>query len=93
MSAPTPGCGWSRRCACRGTEVVVAPAGDAREALRELNADADVVYAELDARRHAADVDPGMDDLWGLENIGQNLALLGLRDDRRRHGRHSRPGS
>ena len=55
----------------------MAPAGDAREALRELNADADVVYAELDARRHAADVDPGMDDLWGLENIGQNLPFWG----------------
>ena len=39
---------WSTRCGCPRTEVVVAPAGEATQALRELNADRDVVYAELD---------------------------------------------
>jgi subtilisin family serine protease len=55
------------------TEVVTAPAGDAHDALRELNADADVVYAELDARRQAAEVDTWMGLLWGLRNTGQSI--------------------
>ena len=50
------------------TEVVSAPAGGARDALRELNADTDVVYAELDVRREAFSNDPYFPDLWGLEN-------------------------
>ena len=58
------------------TEVVSAPAGDAREALRELRADDDVVYAELDARRQAFADDPCFADLWGLENTG---ALVDVR--------------
>ena len=62
------------------TEVVVAPAGDAREALRELNADADVVYAELDSRRQAfADEpdDPLFPALWAVENTGNGVTFFG----------------
>ncbi len=56
------------------TEVVTAAPGDVRAALRELNADPDVVYAEPDFIRHAtAEVipnDPDFPKQWGLHNLG-----------------------
>jgi thermitase len=53
------------------TEVVTAPAGRAAAALRELRADADVVYAEPDAPRHAlaADPDPHLGLQWAIPRI------------------------
>jgi subtilisin family serine protease len=51
------------------TEVVTAPSTKATSALRELNADDDVVYAELD-RPRVADADPYRTWLWGLNNTG-----------------------
>src|SRR5918998_169425 len=50
------------------TEVVAAEPGDVADALRDLNADPDVVYAERDGIRSAA-ADPEIDDLWGLGAI------------------------
>jgi Subtilase family/Thrombospondin type 3 repeat len=60
------------------TEVVTAPAGKASKALRVLNADPDVVYAERDRLRTVqesavAEPDPGMGWLWGIHNEGQVL--------------------
>jgi hypothetical protein len=58
------------------TEVVAAPAGDAKVALRELNADPDVAYAELDHRISVSGPppnDPDFDIQWGLENDGNVL--------------------
>jgi thermitase len=62
------------------TDVVTAPTGDATQALRELNADGDVVYAELDRVRTVESTDPppdvadpGMAWLWGIHNDGQVL--------------------
>ena len=54
------------------TEVVAAPAGEASSALRELQADADVVYAELDRPIHAMSNDPLYSSLWGLENAADH---------------------
>ena len=54
------------------TEVVAAPAGDAAAALRELRADDDVVYAEID-RRRSANADPYMPWMWGLQNTGNRF--------------------
>jgi Subtilase family/Thrombospondin type 3 repeat len=53
------------------TEVVVAAPGDTRDALRDLNRDRDVVYAELDHRRRAFAPDQFMRYLWAFENEGQ----------------------
>jgi subtilisin family serine protease len=50
------------------TEVVAAVPGDVRDALRDLNADPDVVYAERD-RPIAASADAETDPLWGLSAI------------------------
>src|SRR5918998_5727532 len=51
------------------TEVVAAAPGDVHDALRDLNADPDVVYAEQDRPIHAsASDDPFFWYLWGLEN-------------------------
>jgi thermitase len=61
------------------TEVVVAPTGEAATALRELRADDDVVYAELD-RRRTANADQEMAWLWGLHNTGTNRFLGGTSD-------------
>jgi thermitase len=61
------------------TEVVGAPTGDASGALRELRADGDVVYAELD-RRRTANADQQMTWLWGLHNTGTNRFLGGTAD-------------
>src|SRR4051794_4791065 len=63
------------------TEVVAAPAGQAGDALRQLRADEDVVYAELDARRYASAIDPGMPDLWGLNNTGADVQDFGAGTD------------
>jgi subtilisin family serine protease len=52
------------------TEVVSAPSEQARKALRELNADPDVAYAELDRPIRAFSDDPDFGYLWGLENLG-----------------------
>jgi len=49
------------------TEVVAARPGDVLDALRDLNADPDVAYAELNRPIHAADVET--EDLWGLERL------------------------
>jgi thermitase len=51
------------------TEVVAARSGQTSEALRELNSDDDVVYAELD-RKRVANGDQWMPLLWGLNNTG-----------------------
>jgi thermitase len=53
------------------TEVVTAPAGDVNDALRELNRDRDVEYAELDRTRSAFAGSNYFDYLWGLNNTGQ----------------------
>ena len=63
------------------TEVVSAPAGEASEALRELRADDDVVYAELDSRRQAFPDDPFFEELWGLENTGAPVDWFGVGTD------------
>jgi subtilisin family serine protease len=52
------------------TEVVAAPARDARRALRELNADGDVVYAEFDRPIRAFSDDPDFPKQWALQNLG-----------------------
>jgi subtilisin family serine protease len=51
------------------TEVVAASAGQADKALRELNADPDVVYAEPDRRRRTAAMDAHWTFLWGIQKI------------------------
>ena len=55
------------------TEVVVVPGEAADDALAELNADPDVVYAEPDRLRtaFAAPNDQLWPLMWGLENSGQ----------------------
>jgi hypothetical protein len=67
------------------TEVVTAPADNASKAMRELNADHDVVYAELDRIRSVNGTDPPPDStdpemgwLWGIHNDGQVLIPLQL---------------
>jgi thermitase len=53
------------------TELVTAAPGDVRDALRDLNQDPDVVYAELDRPiQTLASNDPNFASLWGLENRG-----------------------
>ncbi|HET8756117.1 MAG TPA: S8 family serine peptidase [Solirubrobacteraceae bacterium] len=61
------------------TEVVAAPARDAAGALRDLRADRDVVYAEIDHRR-TANADPYWAWMWGLNNPGTNRFLGGTED-------------
>ena len=53
------------------TELVRAPAGRLDEALAELNASPDVVYAEPNAPVHALTGDALYSELWGLANTGQ----------------------
>jgi subtilisin family serine protease len=55
------------------TEVVTAPKSEASQALRELNKDPDVVYAEIDHKVHAFDPtdNPFFGAQWGLKNTGQ----------------------
>jgi subtilisin family serine protease len=52
------------------TEVVAAQPGEVSDALRDLNADPDVVYAERDRTIRASSDDPDFYLLWGLENRG-----------------------
>jgi subtilisin family serine protease len=61
------------------TEVVSAATGEATDALRELRADDDVVYAEIDHRR-SANGDPWMPYMWALDNTGNNRFLPGTPD-------------
>ncbi len=51
------------------TEVVTAARGDVADALRDLNADPDVVYAERDRAISAQALDPEDDENWGLAKI------------------------
>ena len=54
------------------TEVVTAPTDEARQALRELNADPDVVYAELDSRgARVCSSESTFRSQWALNNTGQ----------------------
>src|SRR3954471_7337435 len=62
------------------TEVVAAPKSDASAALRELNNDPDVVYAEPDRIVHALAVDPVLPDSWALQNVGQDVFGFGFYD-------------
>jgi thermitase len=55
------------------TEIVVAKAGDASGALRELNADPDVQYAELDRTVRAFSNDTYFGDQWALQNLGEDI--------------------
>jgi subtilisin family serine protease len=55
------------------TEVVTAPAGEAGAALRDLRADTDVVYAQIDHVRRSFAADPYMPYMWALQNTGQQL--------------------
>src|SRR5688500_10179288 len=52
------------------TELVVARRGDVQDALRDLDADPDVVYAEANRPVQGLAADPHMSKLWGLENLG-----------------------
>jgi subtilisin family serine protease len=54
------------------TEVAAAAPGDLRDALRDLNADPDVTYAERDrpVRAFALPNDPEFHRLWGMHNVG-----------------------
>ena len=57
------------------TEVVAAQQGDVADALRDLNADPDVVYAERDQVRTAtAPNDPLWNDLWAIPFIEADVA-------------------
>jgi thermitase len=49
------------------TELVAPRDGDVDEALRELNSDRDVVYAEVDRPVQALSDDPYFGELWGLQ--------------------------
>jgi subtilisin family serine protease len=52
------------------TEVVAAAPGDVNDALRDLNADPDVAYAELNRPVRALTNDEHFTKLWGLQNLG-----------------------
>jgi subtilisin family serine protease len=54
-------------------EVVAAKPGDVADALNDLTADPDVVYAERDAVVRAFAPDEYIDYLWAFENTGQPL--------------------
>jgi thermitase len=53
------------------TEVVAAPADEAEQAVRELNRDPDVVYAQIDHKRRVAF--DRMPRQWALENTAQSV--------------------
>jgi thermitase len=55
------------------TEVVAAQPGDVADAIRDLNADPDVVYAERDRVVRAFSNDDYFNDQWGLFNDGHPL--------------------
>jgi subtilisin family serine protease len=64
------------------TELVSAPEGQVGAALRALNRDGDVEYAELDRPIRALSADPEFDEQWGLENPGNRSfgSILGVFD-------------
>ena len=62
------------------TEVVVPRDGDVDEALQELNANPDVVYAEPDTPVRLQSNDPQFGNLYGLENTGQTIWDPGVAD-------------
>jgi thermitase len=55
------------------TELVAARPADVQDALRDLQTDPDVAYAQLNHRRRAFTFDPGFEVQWGIENIAQLL--------------------
>ena len=55
------------------TEVVAAEAGDVSDAVQDLQANPDVVYAERASVRRAAAPDPYLGALWALNNTGQDI--------------------
>jgi subtilisin family serine protease len=59
------------------TEVVTAPAGEAADAVRELNADPGVVYAQPARERHPTAADPILPFLWAFNNTGQDVDDFG----------------
>ena len=59
------------------TEVVSAAPGDVADAVRDLKADPDVVYAERAHPRRPAATDPALGQQWGLRNTGQIIQALG----------------
>jgi subtilisin family serine protease len=59
----------------RDTELVRADPGRLTEALAALEADPDVLYAEVNAPVHAAATDPFFGVQWGLHNTGQDIPL------------------
>jgi subtilisin family serine protease len=63
----------AERLPLANTEVVTADPDRARAALRRLNADPDVRYAELDRIVHAFAPDTYFDFQWALENTGQSV--------------------
>ncbi len=71
------GVDFERRLRLPDTEVVSVPASDAADALRELRADPDVVWAQRDAGVSAQATtggDPYFGLLWGLHNTGQTIS-------------------
>lgn len=54
------------------TELVVARRGDVKDALRDLRADPDVTYAQLNHRRTTV-ADPALAKQWGIRNFAQKL--------------------
>ena len=59
------------------TEVVTAKAGDVSDAVRDLNADSDVVYAQPARARRAAGADPILPHLWAFDNTRQSVQDFG----------------
>ena len=62
------------------TEVVVPRDGDVGEALQELNANPDVVYAEPDTLVRLQSNDSRFGELYGLQNTGQTIWDVGVAD-------------
>jgi subtilisin family serine protease len=62
-----------RNLVLRDAELVRAPTGQLVEAVRELSADPDVVYAEPNQPVQAASADPYWSLLWALDNTGQTV--------------------
>ena len=54
------------------TELVAAQPGDVNDALRDLQADPDVTYAQLNHRRTTL-TDPALEKQWGIRNFAQKL--------------------
>ena len=75
---------FERRLRVPDTEVVSVPASGAADALRELRADPDVVWAQRDAGVSAQATtsgDPYFGLLWGLDNTGQTIyGVAGVAD-------------